>query len=78
MTTHGKHHTAWYLWPFTALWRLLAVIVEMTGRLVAMIIGVVLMVVGVLISLTIAFGVVGMLAVWRRSGSGSARKLKAW
>ena len=43
MTTHEKHHTPWYLWPFAAIWKLLAVIVEMTGRLVAMILGIVLM-----------------------------------
>jgi hypothetical protein len=49
MTTHAKR-IAWYLWPFAALWKLLAVIVEMTGRLVAMILGIALMIVGVLVS----------------------------
>ena len=34
MTTREKHQVPWYLWPFAALWKLLAVIVEMTGRLV--------------------------------------------
>jgi hypothetical protein len=60
MTTHEKHHTPWYLWPFVAIWKLLAVIVEMTGRLVAMIIGIVLMIVGVLVSLTIVGAIVGV------------------
>jgi uncharacterized membrane protein len=59
MTRH-KHHTAWYLWPFAAIWKLLAVIVEMTGRLVAMIIGIVLMIVGVLVSLTVVGAIVGI------------------
>jgi len=53
MTTHAKHHIPWYLWPFAAIWKLLAVIVELTGRLVAMILGIVLIIVGVLVSLTI-------------------------
>jgi hypothetical protein len=60
MTTHEKHHAPWYLWPFVAIWKLLAVIVEMTGRLVAMIIGIVLMIVGVLVSLTIVGAIVGV------------------
>ena len=60
MTTETKNRIPWYLWPFAALWKLLAVIVEMTGRLVAMILGIVLMIVGVLISLTIVGAIVGV------------------
>jgi hypothetical protein len=60
MTAHDKHAAPWYLWPFVAIWRLLAVIVEMTGRLVAMIIGILLMVAGVLVSLTIVGAIVGI------------------
>lgn len=60
MTTHEKHQVPWYLWPFAAIWRLLAVIVELTGRLVAMIIGIVLMLVGVLVSLTLIGAIVGV------------------
>ncbi len=60
MSTHSKSHTPWYLWPFAAIWRLLAVIVEMTGRLVAMILGIVLIIVGVVVSLTIVGAIVGV------------------
>ena len=60
MTTHAKHETPWYLWPFAAIWKLLATIVEMTGRLLAMILGIVLMLVGFLISLTIIGAIVGI------------------
>jgi hypothetical protein len=60
MTTETKNRIPWYLWPFAALWKLLAVIVEMTGRLVAMILGIVLMIVGVLVSLTIVGAIVGV------------------
>ena len=60
MTTHTKHHIPWYLWPFVAIWKLLAVIVELTGRLVAMILGFVLMVVGVIVSLTVIGAIIGV------------------
>ena len=59
MTTQEKH-IPWYLWPFAAIWKLLAVIVEMTGRLVALILGIVLMIVGVIVSLTIVGAIVGV------------------
>jgi hypothetical protein len=60
MTTHQKHSTPWYLWPFTAIWRLLATIVELTGRFVAMVLGIVLVIVGVIVSLTIVGAIVGV------------------
>ena len=59
MTTHEKH-IPWYLWPFAAIWKLLAVIVEMTGRFVAMVLGIVLFVVGVIVSLTLIGAIVGV------------------
>jgi len=60
MTNHAKHHIPWYLWPFAAIWKLIAVIVELTGRLVALILGIVLMIVGVLVSLTVVGAIVGI------------------
>ncbi len=60
MTTQTKQHIPWYLWPFAAIWKLLAVIVEMTGRFVAMVLGLVLMLVGVIVSLTIIGAIVGV------------------
>jgi hypothetical protein len=60
MTTEAKRQTPWYLWPFVAVWKLITVIFEMTGRLLAMIIGIVLMLVGVLVSLTIIGAIVGI------------------
>ena len=59
MTTQ-KQHIPWYLWPFAAIWKLLAVIVEMTGRFVAMVLGIVLFVVGVIVSLTLIGAIVGV------------------
>lgn len=60
MTTQSKHHLPWYLWPFVAMWKLLAIIVEMTGRFVAMVLGIVLIMVGVIVSLTIIGAIVGI------------------
>jgi hypothetical protein len=52
--------TPWFLWPFVALWRLLAGIVEFTGRLVAVILGAVLMIAGIAVSLTVVGAIVGV------------------
>ena len=60
MTTQTRKHMPWYLWPFAALWKLLAVIVELTGRFVAMVLGVVFIIVGTIVSLTIVGAIVGV------------------
>lgn len=61
MTTNVKHNSVpWFLWPFAALWRFLAVIVELTGRFVAMVLGIVFIVVGVIVSLTVIGAIVGL------------------
>jgi hypothetical protein len=60
MTTETKQHIPWYLWPFAAIWKLLAVIVELTGRFVAMVLGIVLILVGVIVSLTIIGAIIGV------------------
>ncbi len=52
--------TPWILWPLVALWRLLAGIVEMTGRFVAILVGFVLLVVGGILTLTIVGAIVGI------------------
>jgi hypothetical protein len=44
-----KNNIPWYAWPFVALWKLIAGIVALTGRLVAVILGLVLMLVGILL-----------------------------
>ena len=52
--------TPWYLWPFVALWDLVTWIFRLTGRVLAIILGLVLMAVGVLISLTIVGAIIGV------------------
>ena len=55
---HRRTH--WILWPVVALWRLLTGILGLTGRLVAIVIGAVLMLVGLLVSLTVVGAIVGI------------------
>ena len=60
MTTQSKRQTHWVLWPFIAIWKLLSIIVEMTGRFVAMVLGIVLIIIGVVVSLTIIGAIIGV------------------
>ncbi len=41
------------LWPFVALWRLLSFILRLTSRLVAAVLGLVLMVIGILLTVIV-------------------------
>jgi hypothetical protein len=50
----------WFVWPFWAIWRLVALIIELTGRLVAAILGLVLMIVGVILTVTVIGAIVGI------------------
>ncbi len=50
----------WFLWPFWAIYRLVALIIELTGRLVGAILGLVFMIVGVVLTVTVVGAVVGI------------------
>lgn len=43
----------WYLWPFYAIWRLLTWIVKLTGRLIAVILGSALIIIGAVLCITV-------------------------
>ena len=58
--TDGRQRTPWILWPFVALWNLVTGILKLTGRLIAMVVGVVLMIVGIALSLTVVGAIVGI------------------
>ena len=60
MTGTYKKHIPWYLWPFWAIWKLVIGIVAGTGRLVAVILGLVFLIVGVLLTVTIVAAIVGI------------------
>ncbi len=53
-------HVPWYLWPFWAIWKLVATIIELTGRLVGLILGAVFILVGVVLTITIVGAVLGI------------------
>ncbi len=60
MTDTEERRVPWILWPFYALWRLLSFILEATGRLVLGVLGIAIMVVGLVISLTIVGAPIGI------------------
>ena len=56
----AQEKVAWYLWPFVALWWLLGFIVELTGRVIGIVLGLALVIVGIVISLTVVGAIVGV------------------
>ncbi len=58
--SRSERRTPWILWPFVALWRLIAMIVEFTGRIIAVVLGAALMIVGIVVSLTVIGAIVGI------------------
>jgi hypothetical protein len=58
--TDTNKHIPWYLLPFWAIWKLVEGIVLFAGRLVAVVLGGVLMLAGILVSLTIIGAVIGI------------------
>lgn len=56
----SRRRVPWILWPFVAIWRLVALIVELTGRLIAVVLGSVLVLAGLLVSLTVIGAIVGL------------------
>jgi hypothetical protein len=59
MTTVQKRRIPWYVWPFWVLWKLVSGIVEFTGRIVAVVLGLVFMIVGIVLSLTFIGAFIG-------------------
>ena len=55
-----KKTSPWFLWPFVAVWNLLALVLNITGRVVAGILGVGLMIVGIALTMTVAAAPVGI------------------
>jgi hypothetical protein len=52
--------TPWFLWPFVAIWRLVTWILGFTGRVLAVVLGLGLMIMGVLVSLTVIGAILGI------------------
>jgi hypothetical protein len=52
--------TPWFLWPFAAIWNLVAYIVMLTGRLLAVILGFVFLILGVILTITVIGAIIGI------------------
>jgi hypothetical protein len=50
----------WILWPFWAIWRLIAFIVGLTGRLLAVVLGLVFGIVGLTLTVTVIMAPIGI------------------
>ena len=61
MTESAKtSRVPWFLWPFKALWDLLAFILKLTGRLVGAVIGLALAIVGLVLTVLVISAPVGI------------------
>ena len=49
----ASEQVPWYLWPFWAIWRLLTWIVRLTGRLIAVLIGFAMVLIGAVLCITV-------------------------
>ena len=58
--TKQKKRVPWFLWPFWALWRLVTLILAATGRLVAIVLGLVFLILGVILSATLIGAIIGV------------------
>jgi hypothetical protein len=56
----AKRHVPWILMPFYAIWLLIVFIVEFAGRIVGAMLGLALMVVGIVATLTVVGAIVGI------------------
>ena len=72
MSSETERKVPLLLWPFWAIWRLLTLILNLTGRLIAVILGLVLIIVGAILIITIValpigipVAVIGFLMVMR-------------
>lgn len=60
MPGRRERTSPWFLWPFVALWDLLTFILNLTGRLVAAVLGLALMIVGIVLTVTLIAAPVGI------------------
>jgi hypothetical protein len=50
----------WFLWPVAAVWDLLAFLIELTGRLVGVLLGLTLFTLGLVLTITVVLAPVGI------------------
>jgi hypothetical protein len=60
MNDSTESQVPWILWPFYAFWKLLSLILNITGRIICALLGIAMMVAGSAISLSVIGAVVGL------------------
>ena len=53
MTEKDVKRVPWFLWPFAAIWELLALVINITGRLLGILLAIGLMAVGIVVTMTV-------------------------
>jgi hypothetical protein len=53
MTQPLHERVPWFLWPFAVVWDFLAFVLRLIGRVVAAVLGLALMIVGLLVTLSV-------------------------
>jgi len=60
MANRQERKSPWFLWPFVVLWDLLTFVLNLTGRVVAAVLGLALMIVGIVLTVTLIAAPVGI------------------
>lgn len=60
VTMSESKHVPFLLWPFYAIWKLIELIFNLTGRLIGVVLGLVLMIVGIVLTVTVIGAIVGV------------------
>lgn len=60
MNDTTESRVPWILWPFYAVWKILTIILEITGRIVCALLGLAMMAAGVAISLSVVGAIIGV------------------
>ena len=60
MNDTTEKNVPWILWPFYAIWKLVTIILEITGRIICALLGIGLMAFGVAVSLSIVGAIIGV------------------
>ena len=60
MSETTQSQVPWILWPIYAIWKLVTLILNVTGRIICALLGLLLMVAGVALSLSIVGAIIGV------------------
>ena len=60
MNDSADSNVPWILWPFYAIWKILTLILNITGRIICALIGIAMMVAGVAVSMSIVGAIIGI------------------